>query len=182
MKTHHPNPRRLVYGHAQLHDCLAFADANTATEEAEEIKALAAARTWGEARQVQMTHLWNPAGPECYEPEDDDYADGKPFDINELGTVMEGDADRVPQRSERHQGALVVIRQPLLVGVLPGQLREPDADVRAQARSNALLDVVERREESRTRRRDGRGRKHCHGAGTTRREPEVVFNTSHPRS
>ncbi|MEU4477762.1 hypothetical protein AB0F68_06795 [Micromonospora sp. NPDC023966] len=95
MKTHHPNPRRLVYGHAQLHDCLAFADANTATEEAEEIKALAAARTWGEARQVQMTHLWNPAGPECYEPEDDDYADGKPFDINELGTVMEGDWPRM---------------------------------------------------------------------------------------
>ena len=62
--------QRLVYGHATAHDCLAFADADTATEEAAEIRALAAARTWGEARQVRMTHLSNPAGPEYYEPED----------------------------------------------------------------------------------------------------------------
>ncbi|QGN48634.1 hypothetical protein GKC29_18575 [Micromonospora sp. WMMC415] len=94
MTTHHPTIRRLVYGHAQLHDCLAFADADTAAEEAEEIKALAAARTWGEARQVQMTHLWNPAGPECYEPEDG-YPDDRPFKINDVGSVMEGDWPRM---------------------------------------------------------------------------------------
>lgn len=90
MTTHHPNPRRLVYGHAQMHDCLAFADADTAPAEAEEIKALASARTWGEARQVQTTHLWNPAGPEYHDPEDG-FADDKPFSINEVGAVAEGD-------------------------------------------------------------------------------------------
>lgn len=46
MTTHHPTTRRLVYGHAQMHDCLAFADADTAAEEAAEIKAIAAARAW----------------------------------------------------------------------------------------------------------------------------------------
>ncbi|MET8838064.1 hypothetical protein ABZV78_29720 [Micromonospora sp. NPDC004540] len=88
MTTHHPNTRRLVYGHATNHDCLAFVDADTAAGEAAEIKALAAARTWGEARQVQMTHLENPAGPESYE--EDDYADDKPFDITELGAIVDG--------------------------------------------------------------------------------------------
>lgn len=88
MTTHHPNTRRLVYGHATNHNCLAFVDADTAAGEAAEIRALAAARTWGEARQVQMTHLWNPAGPDCYEPEDD-YADDKPFDITEVGAVVD---------------------------------------------------------------------------------------------
>ncbi|WP_328415733.1 hypothetical protein OG470_24225 [Micromonospora sp. NBC_00389] len=90
MTTHHPATQRLVYGHAQLHDCLAFADANTAAAEAAEIKALDAARTWGEARHVQMTHLWNPAGPDHYEPADG-YADDQPFDINEVSSVAEGD-------------------------------------------------------------------------------------------
>lgn len=90
MTTHHPTTRRLVYGHAQLHDCLAFADANTAAEEAEEIKALAAARTWGEARQVRMTHLSNPAAADEDFP-DEDPADNEPFEINELNSVAEGD-------------------------------------------------------------------------------------------
>ncbi|MEV1143930.1 hypothetical protein [Micromonospora sp. NPDC049799] len=90
MTTHHPTTRRLVYGHATHHDCLAFADADTATEEGAEIRALASARTWGEARQVQMTHLDNPAGPDCYEPDDDAYADDKPFKITEVGAVVEG--------------------------------------------------------------------------------------------
>ena len=94
MTTRHPTTRRLVYGHAQLHDCLAFADADNAAGEAAEIRALAAARTWGEARQVQMTHLWNPAGPDYYEPEDD-CADDKPFDINELDTLIEGNWPRM---------------------------------------------------------------------------------------
>ncbi|MEU4477918.1 hypothetical protein AB0F68_07635 [Micromonospora sp. NPDC023966] len=88
MTTHHPNTRRLVYGHAKNYDCLAFVDADTAAGEAAEITALAAARTWGEARQVQMTHLDNPAGPDCYE--EDDYADDKPFDITELGAIVNG--------------------------------------------------------------------------------------------
>ncbi|MGC4782274.1 hypothetical protein OHQ88_06545 [Micromonospora zamorensis] len=86
MTTQH---QHLVYGHATAHDCLALADAGTATEEAAEIRALAAARTWGEARQVRMTHLWNPAGPEYHEPEDG-YADDKPFTINEVGAVEDG--------------------------------------------------------------------------------------------
>lgn len=85
MTTHHPNTRRLVYGHATNYDCLAFVDADTAAGEAAEIRALASARTWGEARKVQMTHLWNPAGPDCYEPED--HADDKPFDITSVGAV-----------------------------------------------------------------------------------------------
>ncbi|MFC0030082.1 hypothetical protein ACFFMM_11165 [Micromonospora chaiyaphumensis] len=88
MTTHQPTTRRLVYGHATNHDCLAFVDADAATGEAAEIRALAGARTWGEARQVQMTHLENPAGPDCYE--EDDYADDKPFDITELGAIVDG--------------------------------------------------------------------------------------------
>ncbi|MEU1245529.1 hypothetical protein [Micromonospora arida] len=86
MTTQH---QHLVYGHATAHDCLAFADAGTAIEEAAEIRALAAARTWGEARQVQMTHLSHPAGTDCYEPEDG-YADDQPFSITEVGAVVEG--------------------------------------------------------------------------------------------
>ncbi|MEV4198517.1 hypothetical protein [Micromonospora globbae] len=45
MTTHHPNTRRLVYGHATNYDCLAFVDADTAAGEAAEIRALASART-----------------------------------------------------------------------------------------------------------------------------------------
>ncbi|MEU8329329.1 hypothetical protein [Micromonospora sp. NPDC048839] len=86
MTTQH---QHLVYGHATAHDCLAFADAGTATEEAAEIRALAAARTWGEARQVRMTHLWNPAGPDYHDPEDG-YADDKPFDVTGVGAVADG--------------------------------------------------------------------------------------------
>lgn len=86
MTTHH---QHLVYGHATNHDCLAFIDAPTAAGEAAEIRALASARTWGEARQVQMTHLSHPAGPDCYEPEDG-YGDDQPFDITEVGAVVEG--------------------------------------------------------------------------------------------
>lgn len=92
MTTHHPDTRRLVYGHAQLHNCLAFADAGTAAQEAAEITAIAAARTWGEARNIRPAHVWNPAGT----IDDDDhiyaeYADDEPFDINEVGFVVEGD-------------------------------------------------------------------------------------------
>ncbi|MFE9914089.1 hypothetical protein ACFYPG_02935 [Micromonospora sp. NPDC005553] len=86
MTTQH---QHLVYGHATAHDCLAFADACTATEEAAEIRALAAAHTWGEARQIRVTHLWNPAGPEYHEPEDG-YGDDQPFDITEVGAVADG--------------------------------------------------------------------------------------------
>lgn len=87
MTTHHPNARRLVYGHAKNYDCLAFVDADTAAGEAAEIRALASARTWGEARQVQMTHLSNPAGPDCYDG--DDCPDDEPFDVTEVGAVVE---------------------------------------------------------------------------------------------
>ncbi|MDT0532319.1 hypothetical protein RM555_25285 [Micromonospora sp. DSM 115977] len=54
-------PRKLVYGHAKAHDCLAFADADTAPEEAGEITAIFSARTWGEARSVPVRHTSNPA-------------------------------------------------------------------------------------------------------------------------
>ncbi|MET7669701.1 hypothetical protein [Micromonospora luteifusca] len=86
MTTQH---QHLAYGHSTAHGCLAFADAGTATEEAAEIQALAAARTWGEARQVQMTHLSNPAGPEYHEPKNE-YADDRPFDITRVGAVEDG--------------------------------------------------------------------------------------------
>ncbi|MFG1674616.1 hypothetical protein [Micromonospora sp. NPDC049282] len=78
--TTHP----LVYGHATHHDCLAFVDADTAAGEATEIRALAAARTWGEARQVPMTHLDNPAD------NDGDEDDDEPFDLTEVGAVVDG--------------------------------------------------------------------------------------------
>ncbi|GII22708.1 hypothetical protein Pme01_23050 [Planosporangium mesophilum] len=77
-----------MYGHAQAHDCLAFADAETAAEEANEIVAIASARTWGEARSVAVRHTWNPAGPEYVEL--DEHDDAEPFDINELGAVADG--------------------------------------------------------------------------------------------
>ncbi|MCW3843699.1 hypothetical protein ONA70_26710 [Micromonospora yasonensis] len=116
MTTHHPDARRLVYGHATNYDCLAFVDADTAAGEAAEIRALASARTWGEARQVQMTHLWNPAGPDCYEPEDG-YADDKPFDLTEVGAVVEMSWPRMvttrafdvlPQDLQERYGELVL--------------------------------------------------------------------------
>ncbi|MFC0097308.1 hypothetical protein ACFFKH_07170 [Micromonospora marina] len=50
--------------HVTNHDTLAFVDAGTATRAAAEIRALAAARTWGEASQMTMIHLEHPAGPE----------------------------------------------------------------------------------------------------------------------
>jgi hypothetical protein len=81
-------PRRLVYGHAKDHDCLAFADGETAVEEAEEIRAIAASRTWGEARRVAPSHTWNPAADEYAEEE---HADDEPFDIGELSPVQDGD-------------------------------------------------------------------------------------------
>jgi hypothetical protein len=81
--------RHLVYGHAQAHGGLAFADAETAAEEAREIVAIASARTWGEARNVAVRHTWNPAGPEYVEL--DEHGDDEPFDINELGAVADGD-------------------------------------------------------------------------------------------
>ncbi|MGW3611075.1 hypothetical protein ACWD6N_14455 [Micromonospora sp. NPDC005163] len=113
MTTHH---QHLVYGHATNHDCLAFIDAPTAAGEAAEIRALASARTWGEARQVQMTHLWNPAGPDYYEPKDD-HADDKPFDITELGAIVDGDwpkmvtvraLDVLPQDLQDRYGEVVL--------------------------------------------------------------------------
>lgn len=88
MTTH--RPLRLVYGHARLHNCLAFADAGTAAEEAEEIKAITAARTWGEARQIRTTHISNPAAPDDDYP-DENPADDEPFDVTELNVVSEGD-------------------------------------------------------------------------------------------
>ncbi|MEV4481690.1 hypothetical protein [Micromonospora coxensis] len=90
MTTHHPTTRHLVYGHAQMHDCLAFADADTATDEAAEIKAIAAARTWGEARRIRTIHVSHPADPAYYDAEEDP-ADDEPFDINEVRSVVEGD-------------------------------------------------------------------------------------------
>jgi hypothetical protein len=80
------NTRTLVYGHAELHDCLAFADGETAAEEGQEIVAIASARTWGEARGVKSRHIWNPTDPEFGDESDDDAL----FVINDLGSVIEG--------------------------------------------------------------------------------------------
>ena len=90
MTTHRSDTHRLVYGHAQMHDCLAFADAETAASEAAEITAIAAASTWGEARALRTEHAWNPVGPEYHDPEDGP-ADDAAFDINEVGSVQDGD-------------------------------------------------------------------------------------------
>ncbi|MEU8405657.1 hypothetical protein AB0C19_05595 [Micromonospora sp. NPDC048842] len=123
MTTQH---QHLVYGHATAHDCLAFADAGTATEEAAEIRALAAARTRGEARQVRMAHLSHPAGPDCYEPEDG-YADDKPFDIKEVGAVVEG-----------YWPPMVTTRA---LDVLPQDLRDRYAKVVLTVHNGEYLDV-----------------------------------------
>lgn len=128
MMTQH---QHLVYGHATAHDCLAFADAGTATEEAAEIRALAAARTWGEARQVRMTHLSHPAGPDCYEPEDG-YADDKPFDITEVGAVVEG-----------YWPPMVTMRA---LDVLPQDLRDRYAKVVLTVHNGEYLNVPTDRE------------------------------------
>jgi hypothetical protein len=84
-----PSPR-LVYGHAESYDCLAFADATTAAEEAAEIVAIATARTWGEARAVPARHTWNPAGPESA-GDPSDHPDDESFDIRALRPVIDGD-------------------------------------------------------------------------------------------
>ncbi|MBM2620262.1 hypothetical protein JIG36_32585 [Actinoplanes sp. LDG1-06] len=84
------NSRSLVYGHAQLHDCLAFADGATAAEEARAVVALGEAQTWGEARAVVFAgDGWNPADPD-YDEDADEHTDETPFDINELGAVIDG--------------------------------------------------------------------------------------------
>ncbi|GAA2648099.1 hypothetical protein [Paractinoplanes durhamensis] len=83
-------PERIVYGYVALHDSLAFADGETAPDEVRDIRALAAARTWGAAREVTFSHGWNPADPE-FDDDADDHPDDSPFDINELTAVIEGD-------------------------------------------------------------------------------------------
>lgn len=83
--------RGLVYGHAELHDCLAFADAATAAEEAAEIQAIAAAKTWGEARSVTTRHISNPAEADPHDDPDDLPADDEVFELNEVGSVVDGD-------------------------------------------------------------------------------------------
>lgn len=82
--------RRLVYGHAEAHECLAFADADTAAEEAREIVAITSARTWGEARAVAVRHTWNPADPD-YDDDADAHTDDTPFAIRQLDSVADGD-------------------------------------------------------------------------------------------
>ncbi|MFC7247595.1 hypothetical protein ACFQO7_34465 [Catellatospora aurea] len=84
-------PIRLVYGHAELHDSLAFADATTAAAEAAEIRAIAAAATWGEARRLQTRHVDNPVAFD--DPDDDPNTepDDAAFDIKEVGPVIDGD-------------------------------------------------------------------------------------------
>ncbi|WP_026453288.1 hypothetical protein [Saccharomonospora iraqiensis] len=84
--------RSLVYGHVDMHDCLAVADADTAYAEAREITAIAQARTWGEARKVKSVHATNPV---TLIEEDEDpaelAAEDEPFNIVELGMIADGD-------------------------------------------------------------------------------------------
>jgi hypothetical protein len=79
----------LIYGHAELHDCLAFVDGETAPAEAREILAIASARTWGEARGIEPQHVRNPV-PQV-EDDPDEHDDAAGFDINDVGSVIEGD-------------------------------------------------------------------------------------------
>lgn len=84
--------RPLVYGHAWLHDCLAFADALTAAEEADEIVAIAKARTWREAASIKTKHVWNPVAPEDGEDLEDSVDDpDAPLDIFQAAAVADGD-------------------------------------------------------------------------------------------
>jgi hypothetical protein len=79
---------KLVYGYLPHHETFAFADDETAVAEAREIVAIGAARTFGEARRVEVRHVaFNPADPEHADGE----ADGEPFDISQVGSVIEGD-------------------------------------------------------------------------------------------
>ncbi|WP_191842600.1 hypothetical protein [Catellatospora chokoriensis] len=84
-------PIRLVYGHAQLHDSLAFADATTAAAEAAEIEAIATATTWGEARGLQTRHVSNPVAFDDPDDDPNEEPDDAAFDINEVNCVVEGD-------------------------------------------------------------------------------------------
>ncbi|BAL91251.1 hypothetical protein AMIS_60310 [Actinoplanes missouriensis 431] len=78
---------KLVYGYLDYHETLAFADDSTAAQEAREIEAIAAARTYGEARRIETRHVsHNPAGWDYTDAEDDE-----PFDINKVGAVQDGD-------------------------------------------------------------------------------------------
>lgn len=83
------SPRALVYGYLSDQETFAFADAATAAAEAQEITAIAGARTWGEARGVTVRHVgWNPADAEH---DDEGHDEDAPFDITGIGPVMEGD-------------------------------------------------------------------------------------------
>jgi len=85
-----PTPK-LVYGYVDYHDSLAFADAETAAEEAEEIRAIASAGTWGDARRIRTRHIWNPAEIDEGEDPKDYPPDDAPFDIYEVPCVADGD-------------------------------------------------------------------------------------------
>jgi hypothetical protein len=81
-----------VYGRADSHDCLAFADADTARIEANEIGAIAACRTWGEARRLQTQYIYKPAAIDGQHEESDGApSDEAPFAINDLDLVRDGD-------------------------------------------------------------------------------------------
>lgn len=80
--------KRLVYGHAQLHDCLAFADADTAVEEANEIVGIATAPTYGAAAAVKTRHIYNPVADMV---EEDVVAADAPMDIFNCAGVADGD-------------------------------------------------------------------------------------------
>jgi hypothetical protein len=80
--------KRLVYGHAQLHDCLAFADADTAVEEANEIVSIATAPTYGAAAAIRTRYIDNPAAEMV---EEDAVAADEPVDIFNCWGVSDGD-------------------------------------------------------------------------------------------
>ncbi|GIF48219.1 hypothetical protein DFJ67_3494 [Asanoa ferruginea] len=81
--------KSLVYGLTRRPDCLAFADARTAADEAKEIIAIATARTWGQARAVNPHHTYNPVPDLDDDPEE--RPDDAAFDIHDVGLVSQGD-------------------------------------------------------------------------------------------
>src|SRR4051794_24191822 len=85
--------RDLIYGRAWFHDCLAFANATTAAEEADEIVAIATAPTWRAAAGGRCQHISNPVASqlEDEDPDDPETDWDAPFDIFSAYGVSDGD-------------------------------------------------------------------------------------------
>jgi hypothetical protein len=75
-------------GHAWLHDCLAFADAETAAKEADDLIAIATAPTLGAAAAIKTQYISNPAKDTVEDGVDEP---DEPMDIFRCYGVEDGD-------------------------------------------------------------------------------------------